>query len=113
MLPAGKLCGAKVAFRPGPAEKIPRQFGPISRAPCARTLASSCSWRRTPSMPVSANPAEITQRARVPFAIAASASASTMSPGTQKTARSTTSGMSAIDGYAFTPAIEGAFGLTG
>ena len=31
-----------------PAEKMPRQFGPISRAPCARTRASSCSWRRTP-----------------------------------------------------------------
>ena len=56
MLPAGKLCGAKVAFRPGPAEKIPRQFGPISRAPCARTRASSWSWRRMPSMPVSAKP---------------------------------------------------------
>ena len=98
MLPAGKLCGANVAFSPGPAEKMPRQFGPISRAPCARTLASSCSWRRTPSAPVSAKPAEITQSALVPFCSAASASSSTDSPGRQNTARSTGSGMSAMDG---------------
>ena len=51
---------------PAAAEKMPRQFGPISRAPCARTSASSCSWRRIPSAPVSAKPAEITQSARVP-----------------------------------------------
>ena len=36
---------------PGRRTKMPRQFGPISRAPCARTRASSCSWRRMPSMP--------------------------------------------------------------
>ena len=46
MFPAGKLCGAKVAFSPGPATKMPRQFGPISRAPWARTRASSCSCLR-------------------------------------------------------------------
>ncbi len=73
MFPAGNECGAKVAFRPTAAEEIPRQFGPTRRAPCARTSASSCSWRRMPSIPISANPAEITQRARVPFRSAASA----------------------------------------
>ena len=90
MLPGGERVRARTS-RSGPAaaEKMPRQFGPISRAPWARTRASSCSWRRTPSIPVSANPAEITQSARVPFRSAASASASTASPGTQKTARST------------------------
>ena len=97
MFPLGKLWGAKVAFSPGPATKIPRQFGPISRAPWAWTLAISCSCLRMPSTPVSAKPAEITHRARVPFRIAASASSSTDVPGTQKTARSTGSGMSATE----------------
>ena len=46
--------------------------GPTRRAPCARTSASRRSWRRMPSIPISAKPAEMTQRARVPFASAAS-----------------------------------------
>src|SRR5581483_775254 len=55
----------------------------------------------------------MTQSARVPRAIAASASASTDSDGTQKTARSTGSGSWSTEGNAFTPAIDGAFGFTG
>jgi hypothetical protein len=113
MFPGGNEWGANVAFRPTSAEKIPRQFGPTRRAPWARTLASSSSWRRVPSIPVSAKPAEMTQRARVPLRSAASASSSTESAGTQKTARSTGPGTSAIDGYALTPATEAALGLTG
>ena len=38
---------------------MPRQFGPISRPPCARTSASSASCRAAPSGPTSAKPAEI------------------------------------------------------
>ena len=68
MLPAGAERAAKVAFRLGPATASPRQFGPISRAPCARTAARSCSCRLTPSLPISANPAEMTTRARTPLA---------------------------------------------
>ena len=34
MLPAGAERAAKVAFRLGPATAMPRQLGPISRAPC-------------------------------------------------------------------------------
>ena len=45
ILPAGSARGAKVAFRPWPGTAMPRQFGPTSRAPCARTSASSCSCR--------------------------------------------------------------------
>ena len=56
MLPGGAARAAKVAFRRGAATAIPRQFGPISRAPCARTSASSRSWRATPSLPISAKP---------------------------------------------------------
>ena len=37
MLPAGMKGGPKVAFSRGPDTAIPRQLGPISRPPCART----------------------------------------------------------------------------
>ena len=63
MFPGGAARLAKVAFRLGPATEIPRQFGPMSRAPCARTSASSCSCRSAPSRPTSANPAEMTTSA--------------------------------------------------
>ena len=88
---------ANVAFRLGAGDAIPRQFGPISRAPYERTSASSCSCRSTPSDPISANPAEITQSARTPLRSASSAAARTCSPGTQMTARSIASGISSID----------------
>ena len=52
MLPAGAERAAKVAFRLGPATATPRQLGPISRAPCERTSASSCSCRSSPSLPI-------------------------------------------------------------
>ena len=100
MLPLGAERAAKVAFRRGPATAMPRQFGPISRAPWARTSASSCSCRSTPSLPTSAKPAEMTTSARTPLRSASSAAASTCSPGTEITARSTGSGISATDGIA-------------
>jgi hypothetical protein len=86
-----------VAFSFGFEEAIPRQFGPSSRAPCARTSASSCSCRSRPSSPVSAKPDEITQIARTPSASASSAASSTRGPGTQITASSTGSGISEIE----------------
>ena len=66
MRPGGSARGANVALRPSAGTAMPRQFGPTSRAPCARTSASSCSWRSTPSEPISAKPAEMTQSARTP-----------------------------------------------
>ena len=45
---------------------MPRQFGPISRAPWKRASATSSRSRAAPSAPTSAKPAEITQTARVP-----------------------------------------------
>ena len=83
--PAGNARGANVAFMPTAEDAIPRQFGPTSRAPWARTRVSSCSWRSTPSGPVSAKPAEMTQSARVPVRSASSAASSTCSPGRQIT----------------------------
>ncbi len=97
MLPLGAERAAKVAFRRGPATAMPRQFGPIRRAPWARTSASSCSCRSAPSLPTSAKPAEMTTSARTPLRSASSAAASTCSPGTAITARSTGSGISATE----------------
>ena len=75
MRPSGSARGANVALRPRPGTAMPRQFGPTSRAPCARTSASSCSCRSRPSAPVSAKPAEITHSARTPCRSAAAAAA--------------------------------------
>ena len=97
MLPGGVERDANVALRLGPATEIPRQFGPIRRAPCARTSASSRSWRSRPSLPVSANPAEMTTSARTPCASACSAASTTPAAGTQITATSTGSGISSTE----------------
>ena len=66
MRPGGNERGANVALRPTTLDAIPRQFGPMSRAPCARTRPSSASCRSTPSSPTSAKPAEMTHSARTP-----------------------------------------------
>ena len=97
MFPGGKAYGAKVAFRLAAELAIPRQFGPIRRAPCVRTSASSRSCRSAPSCPSSANPAEMTQSARTPRPSAVSAASRTTSAGRQTTARSTRSGTSSIE----------------
>ena len=97
MRPVGNARGAKVALSPTAVEAMPRQFGPTSRAPCARIMASSCSWRSRPSGPISAKPAEITQSAFVPLRSASSAAASTCSPGMQTTHRSMWSGISSME----------------
>ena len=102
--PGAALRAAKVAFRLGAADARPRQFGPMSRAPCARTAASSCSWRSRPACPTSAKPAEMTTSARTPARSASSAAGTTASAATAITARSTVSGISATDVYARTPA---------
>ena len=98
-VPGGEASAARRSRsgRP-PRRRCPRQFGPTRRAPWARTSASSSSWRRMPSIPVSANPAEITQSARVPLPQRRLCLGEHGAPGTQKTARSTSPGMSAIDG---------------
>jgi hypothetical protein len=76
---------------------MPRQFGPTSLAPYVRMSASSSSCLTAPSRPVSAKPAEMTHNALTPRFSADSAAERTAVPGTQITARSTTSGMSSID----------------
>ncbi len=95
--PAGSARGANVALRPSAGTAMPRQFGPTRRAPCARTSASSRSWRSTPSEPISAKPAEMTQSAETPSRSTCSAASSTSAPGRQITARSIGSGISSIE----------------
>ena len=92
MFPGGAERDANVALRRGPATAMPRQFGPISRAPCARTSASSRSCRSRPSTPVSAKPAEMTTSAFTPARSASAAASSTAAAGRQITTRSTSSG---------------------
>ena len=77
MLPAGMCGGPKVAFNRGPDTAMPRQLGPTMRPPWARTTSSSRSWRSAPSTPNSANPAEITHKARTPVRSAQLAASST------------------------------------
>ena len=111
--PGGNARGAKVALRPTAAVAMPRQFGPTSRAPWARTSVSSCSWRATPSGPVSAKPAEMTHSERVPERSASSAAGITRSPGRQITQRSIWSPISSSDavgahpGDGLTRAVDG------
>ena len=83
MLPLDAGRAANVAFRHGPATAIPRQLGPIRRAPRARTSSSRRSCRSAPSRPTSANPAEMTTSARTPASSASSAASSTAPAGSE------------------------------
>ena len=104
---------ANVAFSRTAVDEIPRQFGPSNRAPCARTRARRSRWRSSPSEPTSANPAEITQIARMPTSSADRTASRTASAGTHTTARSTSSGTSPMEPYPRTPATGSALRLTG
>ena len=98
IVPGGRARGPKVALSLALETAIPRQFGPIRRAPWARTSATSRSSRSRPSVPVSANPAEMTQIAVTPFRRAASTDSRTCAAGTQTIARSGRSGSSSTRG---------------
>ncbi len=113
MFPAGAVRAANVALRLGPDTATPRQLGPMRRAPCERTNESSRSWRAAPSLPISANPAEMTTSARTPRRRACSAASSTATAGSVITARSTASGISSIVRYPRTPATGSPSRFTG
>ena len=72
----------------------PRQFGPTIRMPASRHTRSSSCCRPPPLSPVSANPAEITNKARTPTLAHSRATPTTRSAGTTITARSTDPGTS-------------------
>lgn len=81
----------------------PRQFGPSSTAPAARTRAARAASRRFPSSPDSPSPALIPTIARAPTASASSTADSKPAAGTATTTRSTGSAMSRKLGTAGRP----------
>ena len=96
---------AKVAFSPAAGTSTPRQFGPTSRMPYRRQMAS----RSAPSAP---RPEVITTRARTPRRPHASATSGTAAAGTAMTARSGTSGRSATEATQWMPSMLWPCGLT-
>lgn len=113
--PCGGQVGAKVASieMAGSVLRIPRQFGPISRIPCACTRAIISSWRARPAGPVSPKPALITTTPRTPLRPQSSIAGSTRFCGTTRIARSTGSGISRTVPKARTDCTDAAPGLTG
>ena len=76
----------------------PRQLGPTSTAPAARTRAMSASSRARPAAPASPRPAVIATIARAPLASTPSTASSKPASGTAITARSIGPSRSATDG---------------
>src|SRR5690606_12117461 len=113
--PARGGSGAKLAssLTFGSVLMTPRQFGPTSRIPAERAIRTSSAWLACPAAPVSENPAVSTTAARVPAWVASLSTPATWSAGTAITTSSAGPGNSERDGYAGTPAITEARGLTG
>ena len=92
---------------------IPVQFGPTSLTPPAWASRSRSAWRAAPSLPVSANPAEMTHTALTPRTPAWATIAGTAEAGTQTMTRSGTTGHEARSGYAAIPCTVECFLFTG
>jgi len=89
------------------------QFGPTIRIPESLTISSSLASSSAPSPPTSANPADITTIPRTPASAHWVTTSKTNLCGTTTKARSTSSGMSAMVGYALTDRTTRELGLTG
>ena len=89
--PRGGKIGANDAFSPtrGSVFIRPMQFGPIRRAPAARTFSNIARSDARPSSLVSPNPALITTSPRTPLARHSSTTCATCAAGTAMTATST------------------------
>src|SRR5579871_152714 len=111
--PGRAMVVAKVAFNPVSGAITPRQLGPMTRTLPARASSRTCRSKAAPSGPISLNPAEITTAPRTPFSPHSRIIPGTEGGGVTTTARSTSSGISEIEGYAFTPNTLERFGLTG
>ena len=100
MAPGRAGVGAKVALRltSGAVLITPMQFGPIILTPAARTVSRSLRSRAAPSSPVSEKPAVITTSPFTPLATHSSTAPCTSCLGTRIMARSTGSGIAAIEG---------------
>ena len=107
--------GANVAFMrtSGAVFTMPRQFGPITRMPLRRAVATMARSASLPLVPVSAKPAEMITTPNTCFCAHSSTTPGTRSAGTTTSATSTVSGTSRMLAYARTPATDTEVGLTG
>ncbi len=80
-----------------PASKMPRQFGPTSTAPAARTRSTTARSRSAPSPPSSPRPAVIATRALAPTASEAPTDSSNEAAGTTSATSSGASGSSSSE----------------
>ena len=99
-LPGSGILRAKVALMRtfGSVLMIPRQLGPMSGMPAARTASRNRSSSFAPSSPVSLKPAEISTIALTPAAAASATTSRTAAAGTTTTARSAGFGVWRSDG---------------
>ena len=104
----GHLGEGRRARRRAPVLTTPIVLGPMSRNPRRRACSRRAASRSMPSGPDSANPAEITTRPCTRFRPHCSTTSVICSAGTTTTARSISSGMSRIDGWARTLATTSA-----
>src|SRR5579871_2764400 len=111
--PGRAMVVANVAFKPVSGHITPRQFGPITRILAARASSSTCCSSAAPAGPTSLKPAEITTAPRTPVSPHSRMMPGIDGGGVTTTARSTGSGMSESDGYAFTPSTLARLGFTG
>ena len=74
------------------------QFGPTSRMPDSRAIATSSAWRAAPSAPASAKPVEMMTQEPTPAAAASRTVATSEEPGTARMATSGGAGAAAIVG---------------
>ena len=105
-VPSSGRSRPKVASSPMPGTAMPKQFGPTSRMPYLRQVASR-------SGPAAPSPEVTTTSERTPRRPHCSATSGTAGAGTATIARSTSSGRSATERTHGTPATSSACGLTG
>ena len=97
--PALGMRAEKLAFKrtAGSGLMTPRQFGPISRTPASRQVATRRSSIARPSGPISRNPAETMTMPLTPFATASWTDCSAAFGGRMTMPRSISSGISVRD----------------
>ncbi len=113
--PLGGSASANVALSriSGAVLMTPRQFGPITRIPLARAVATSARSAARPAAPCSLNPPDMTTSPRTRLRAHSSITCATAGAGTASTARSMSSGTSLTVGDARTLATWLTSGCTG
>jgi hypothetical protein len=111
--PRRAIVVANVAFRPDTGLMTPRQFGPMSRMPCARACSTSARSSAAPSGPTSLKPAEMTMTFRHPARPQSATRSGIVAGGVTMTASSGRSGRSLTVGCAAMPRTDRRLGFTG